>query len=436
LPRLPLVPAFRCLLSAVTAVTAAVVFAAARPIRVGAQPPARTTGDPAGRTGPTTLVVLGVAHSEQLAGRAYHPGYLRAFFDRVRPAALCVERSPDEFARGDYYEFTYEVQHVAVPYARARGVDLCPVDWLPSRDDERLAFGRLEVVDPPAVRGPRGFQGFLTLDSAALRRTLFYADSEPSRAEARAFYDRPRAGGWPDFPRRLGLYRTFLQAMRVRAAARAHPGRAMLVVVGSLHKDDIERVLASDPGLRIVQPSAYGLPDSATADAALEPADLAAILAFNLLGVQPLEGPVDWRWVAEVLARYARVRPTAPELPVFQAREALLTGRAPPVAAAARVERRAASADTAARFAFTGVEDARRLDSYFDPFGNLGVRQRALVEAARAWALAGRPLDATRVQNALLGDGPWSPLRRAQLAAYWDRYIVGAAPPSTASPLR
>jgi hypothetical protein len=430
------VPAFRRVLAA------SIALAAARLSLAGAQPPARpptpaAVADTARRPGPTTLVVLGVDHSAQLAGRGYHPGYLRAFFDRVRPTALCVERSPDEFARGDYYEFTYEVQHVAVPYARARGVALCPVDWLPGRDDERLAFGRLEVVDPPAVRAAHGFQGFLALDSAALRRTLFYADSAPSRAEARAFYDRPRAAGWPDFPRRLGLYRTFMQAMRVRAAARAHPGATVLVVVGSLHKDDIERVLAGDPGLRIVQPSAYGLPDAAAADAALEPADLAAILAFNLLGVQPLEGPVDWAWVGTVLERYARVRSAAPELPLLRARHAGLTGREAPAAAAARFERLAAAADTAARFTFTGVEDARRLDSYFDPFGNLSVRRRALVEAARAWARAGRPADAERVRGALVGDGAWwSPLRRAQLAAYWERYVTSAAPPGTTGPTR
>jgi hypothetical protein len=99
----------------------------------------------------TTLAILGVDHSAQLVGRAYHPGYLRAFLGRVHPAAACVERSPDEFARGDYYEFTYEQQHVTVPCARQHGIDLCPIDWLPSRDDERLAFGRLELLEPCEV---------------------------------------------------------------------------------------------------------------------------------------------------------------------------------------------------------------------------------------------------------------------------------------------
>jgi hypothetical protein len=189
-----------------------------------------------------------------------------------------------------------------------------------SHDDERLAFGRVEVLDPPPVRAPSGFQGFLVLDSTALRRTLFYADSAPSRTEAAGFYDRPRAAGWGDFPRRLGLYRTFLQAMRVRAAARAHPGQTVVVIVGSMHKGDIEGVLAGDPGLRVVQPSSYGLPTVAQADARLSPADLAAILSLNLLGVQPEAGPVDWPWVAEVLERYSRARPDAPELSLLRTR--------------------------------------------------------------------------------------------------------------------
>lgn len=37
-----------------------------------------------------------------------------------------------------------EAQHIAVPYARKHGIAICPIDWLPSRDDGRLAFGRRE----------------------------------------------------------------------------------------------------------------------------------------------------------------------------------------------------------------------------------------------------------------------------------------------------
>lgn len=424
---LPTVPNRVCTATLATALALVLLW----PAHGGAQRPSRSTAavtaDTAHRPITTTLVVLGVEHSAQLAGRAYHPGYLRAFFDRVRPAALCVERSPDEFARGDYYEFTYEVQHVAVPYARQHGIELCPVDWLPSRDDERLAFGRLEVVELPAVRTPSGFQGFLMLDSASLRRTLFYADSEPSRAQVRAFYDRPRAAGWPDFPRRLGLYRTFMQAMRIRAAVRTRPGQTVLVVVGAMHKDDIEHILAGDPGLRIVQPSSYGLPAVAEADAGLQEHDLAAILSFNLLGVQPLEGPVDWNWVENALERFARSHPSAPELPLLRARYAVLAQHQAPAVAAAAYERIAAALDSTARFAFTGVEDTRRLDSYYDPFGNLGVRQRALVEAAREWARAGQPARIEQLRTELLRTGVWSSLQRAQLGVYWERYIATVA---------
>ena len=372
----------------------------------------------------TTLIVLGVEHSAQLVGRTYHPGYLRAFIEKVHPAAICVERSPDEFTRGDYYEFTYEVQHITVPYARAHGVDLCPIDWLPSRDDERLAFGRLEVVELPPVRARRDFQGFLVIDSTSMRRTLFYADSAPDRDAAKQFYDRPRAAGWADFPRRLGLYRTFMQAMRVRAALNAHAHQTVLVVVGSMHKDDIEHILSQDANVRIVQPSSYGAPSAADADARLEDADLAAIASFNLLGVQPLEGPVDWPWVGEVLERFARSRPSAPELPLLRQRYAVLTRSVPAAEAAAAYERLAASTDSLAQFTFTGVEDVRRLDSYFDPFGNIGVRQRAVLEAAREWSRAGQPARAAQLRTQLTASGTWSLLRRAQLAAYWDRYIT------------
>ncbi|MFL5613023.1 MAG: hypothetical protein ACJ796_05115 [Gemmatimonadaceae bacterium] len=371
----------------------------------------------------TTLIILGVDHSAQLVAPAYNPGYFRAFFDRVRPAAICVERSPEEFARGDYYEFTYEVQHIAVPYARAHGIALYPIDWLPSKDDERLAFGRLEVVDPPIVRPASDFQSFLTMDSSTLHHTLAIGESEEARRATQKFFEAPRARGMRDFPRRLDLYRTFMQAMRIRTALREHAEKTVLVVVGAMHKEDIEFILAGTPGLRIVQPSAYGFPAATDAMAQLERVDLAAILSFNMLGLQS-EGAVDWTWIDNVLDRFKSGQPATPEIALLQTRHDALTHRLAAAAAASTFERLATSTDSAATFTFTGVEDARRIDSYYDPFGNLRVRQRAMIEAAREWVRAGQQDRARRLYEQLIDSRQWTALQRAELSVYWDRYIM------------
>src|SRR5262245_6906296 len=57
----------------------------------------------------TRLVILGVSHSQQLVAESYQPAVFRAFFDRVKADAIGIERSPDELARNDHYEFTYEI---------------------------------------------------------------------------------------------------------------------------------------------------------------------------------------------------------------------------------------------------------------------------------------------------------------------------------------
>ncbi len=402
----------------------AVILTIAPTAGLAAQLPAGALGAMNDSTRTTTVVILGVDHSAQLVGRAYHPGYFRAFFERVRPSALCVERSPDEFARNDYYEFTYEAQYVAVPYARRHGIDVCPVDWLPTQDDLRLAFGRLEVAEPPPVRAASGFQGFLAMDSSSLRRTLFFADSEAIRREARAFFDHVRVPGSRDFPRRLDLYRTYMQAMRVQAAARAHPGQVVVVVVGWMHKDDLELVLSKDPLIRIVQPSSFGPITEPIADNALTHGDEAAIASFNLLGVQSTLGPVDLDWVAIVLERLERAFGKTTETRLLRTRYSVLARHIDAAQAAREYEHIVQDADTAARFIFTGVGDHQRVDSYYDPFGNLTVRQRAQVEEAREWVRAGRPAEAQRLRADIEHAARWGRLAHAEFDAYWTSYIA------------
>ena len=108
-----------------------------------------------------------------------------------------------------------------------------------------------------------------------------------------------------------------------------------------------------------------------------------AIASFNLLGAQAGTGNVDWPWIARVLDALERERED-PETRLLRTRHARLTGRIDASAAAERY--RAIAADPAARAmpTWNGVLDRSRVDSYFDPFGNLRTDQRARGTGARA----------------------------------------------------
>lgn len=387
---------------------------------------AQSTGVAAPATPRTRLVILGADHSAQLVGRRNHPGYLRVFLDRLRPNVICIEQPPEEYARGVFYfEGTYEQQYVAVPYALAHKIELRPIDWIPSRDDERLAFGRLEVVDVPPIRPPNDFQAFQTLDSASYNRSFFFADSTPWRDEARAFFDTPHPGR-RDFSRRLDLYRTYMQAMRIRAVALQRPGATVLVVVGAMHKDDLERTLADDKLIEIVQPSALVTSiDSASADAALTEGDRWAVAQLNVMGVQSAKGPVDWPWVERVIAALSPAAADRAELRMIRTRLAVERGRLTPAQAIPVFATISADSSANPRFSFTGVQDARRVDSYFDPFGNLSVRQRAIVEEARMHAALGAEARVRALRDRLMQSAVWTPLQRGELSVYWERYIDG-----------
>ncbi|MEO8453505.1 MAG: hypothetical protein ABI647_27220, partial [Gemmatimonadota bacterium] len=219
----------------------------------------------------TRVVVLGVSHSAQLVSERAQPAAYRAFFDRLHPDGIAIERPPEQFARGDHYEFTYEIQSIVVPYARAKQIPLFPVDWMPPLDDQLLGFG-VDLDRPPVIRPRSGFQGFLVFsDSASLRLSLLFADQEPDRAANRAWYQTAGPNAARDLARRLFLYRTFMQARRIAKAAESVPGRTLLVVIGSMHKDEVERILAADPSIEVVQPSTIGAPDPAAVAAATTP---------------------------------------------------------------------------------------------------------------------------------------------------------------------
>ncbi|HEX6134799.1 MAG TPA: hypothetical protein VFZ24_12600 [Longimicrobiales bacterium] len=369
----------------------------------------------------TEVVILGVSHSAMLVAESYQPAVFRAYMDRVDADAICIERSPEEFARGSHYEFTYEIQDIAVPYARERRIELCPFDWLPADEDQALAYG-ISLEEPPFVRGPQTWMNFVTFgDSTELERDLFYAESPAERDRHRAWYlnmmERPRQ----DFARRLFLYRTFMQAMRIARAAAAHPGGRVLVLVGSFHKDDLERILADQPRIRIVPPPRFGAPTAEEIAAHVRLDDFAAIATFNLLGAQSRTGNIDRAWLERVMERLERERP-GPESRLLRTRLEVLVNELEPRAAVDRYREIRENADAAVRFTWDGVLDRRRIDSFADPFGNLTVRQRAALEEVRESLRAGDTARAETVRAELESTLP--PLGLAQLRAYWSEWLV------------
>jgi hypothetical protein len=372
--------------------------------------------------GRTRLIVLGVSHSGQLVSSSYQPAVFRAFFDRVKPAAICIERDPDDYARHDFYEFTYEQQNIVVPWTANAHVPVFPVDWLPSPDDQLLVWNTPDISAPPFLRNPSGFGGFITFDdSSDLKQDLFFAEAPAMRETASSWVDSKRAQGRQDFPRRLELYRTFMQAMRIRNVVERFPGQTILVVIGQMHKDDIERILASEPNLDIVQPSSIGAPTPAEIEKEITDPDLFAIASFNLLGVQSLSKNEDWSWIATVLSRLERDAPGS-ETDLLRARFDVLRGSARPQQAIAEYDRLLNRTEPKKGFTYTGVTDHRRVDSFFDPFGNLTISQRLLLELARENFKLHNTEGSTSAKNRLLHSG-LSAMQKAQLEGYWQRYV-------------
>lgn len=367
----------------------------------------------------TRVVILGVDHNgAQLISQAQQPAAFRAFIDRVRPDGICIERSPEEFARGDYYEFTFEQQDIVVPYALERHIALHPIDWIPRSDDLELGIG-IDLSQPPPIRPTQGFQSFETHPASGLTSPLFYAESESSRQETRDFASRPPAKPRYDYSRRMFMYRTFLQAMRIARAARQHRGGTLLVVVGSLHKDDLERILADEPGVIVVQPSTFGAPAPAELQRGIRMQDRFMIATFNLLGLQSTVA-VDWDWLRRTVAELAASG--GHEAQLFAIRLDYLTKKITPQDALARYESLERATGEQEAFHWTGVKYRQRLDSSFDPFGNLTVKQRVLLEIARVAHRLGQDPRVTPIEDQL--SGQLNAQQAAQLRAYWKPYVL------------
>jgi hypothetical protein len=369
----------------------------------------------------TKVVIFGVNHAYQLVSKACQPAAYRAFFDLVKPDGIGIEieRAPEHLVRGDYYEFTYEQQNIVVPYAVERGIQLHPFDWMGDAEDSSLAWGIVDIENPPLIRQPHLYNDFTHFP--VVEEDFFYSEREDIKARIDEWLTQKHKGQ-ADFPRRLFLYRTFMQAMRIKQIAKQYVGKTLLIVVGHMHKADIEEMLSTEAHIEIVQPSTYDLPSAAAIAKHQHPEDLCAIAAFNLMGVQQYH-PVERTWVTEVLAQLQELQPGY-EVDVYRLllnEEGLMGGVL--IAVYQELYHRLQGDE---RFTYTGLVDETRLDSYFHPFAALPIKAYLKLMMAKQYIVIKDMERAEALRQELLAEFTLSPLQTMQFEGYYARFILGS----------
>lgn len=375
-------------------------------------------------TSKTKVVILGVAHSTQLLSRLHHPGVFRAFYDHISPQAICIERSPEKYLASDYYEFAYEQQYLTIPYCTDKRIPLYPIDWYPSLEDDRLVGGTsFDHEEPPVIRRKNDFigrHGCFPYEQV-FNFDFFFADrcEDEMLKKDQEMLDK-RVPGINDYWRRLVLYRTFMEAMRIKEVAKKHKGQTILVVIGGFHKPDLEGILSDVKEIEIVQPSSYGQPSQAQP---LTLTEMFAIATYNLLGVQSKYGAVDWEWINIILNQLEELA-TSEEVILLRTRSNVLQNKVKNEEAIEQYKRICQSISRKKRLTFHGVKHKNRIDSYFDPFGYLPIKNRAELEMAREYYKLKNYAKSNEIKKILIKNNELTWLQKVQIEGYWDQYVL------------
>ncbi|SIO01978.1 hypothetical protein SAMN05444409_1625 [Epilithonimonas zeae] len=365
------------------------------------------------------VVILGVGHSTQLINYNHQPAAIRAFINKVKPSAICIERSPEEFSRNDFYEFTYEQQFAVVPYAKENNIPLYPVDWTPSETDSELGFGIKDLSVPRFVRQKEGFLGFTTFtEKRDFEDDLYFAEKEDYVKRIASWYSSQPEKTAFDLPRRMFLYRTFLQSRRIQKVLENYSSTdTILVVIGAFHKNDIENNLM-EQGYQIIQPSTFGNTNQQEIDEEFRKQDGYSILSFNLLGMQSQIEKTNEKLVDYALAKFGNDESI--ELEFFKIRRAVVFEKIPSKKALNLYQVLLGKIDNE-NWSWNGVKDETRIDSYFDPFGNLTLKDRIRLEVAREYRKLSKH-NACQNQIEIINSGLNS-YKKSMLNFYIEKYL-------------
>lgn len=265
------------------------------------------------------VIVIGAAHSDLLRSPHFSPAHIRAALDVAEPTLVGVEANPIWFANGVFFPGTYECQGIAIPWAVERCIPVHGIDWqdydrmMRDVEEGRLSAGASEAAEAATL--------------AALREE---AHSElAARENADICFDE-----WNRRPPPVDAAHADLMLRRDQHIAhqccvllRMYDSARLAVVIGAMHKAELDAMFAGEPGIVVRQLEELGGVSESVIQAAWTRRDAFAVLTECLDGAVPYWFPetIDHRWLREV-ARVAEDAEDDPERVYLEARRLTAAG--------------------------------------------------------------------------------------------------------------
>ncbi|MDD5361685.1 MAG: carbohydrate binding domain-containing protein [Ignavibacteria bacterium] len=216
------------------------------------------------KTGKTNIVVLGCEHSSELINPKMFPAVFRAFFNRLKPDAVCLETKSEWLADKKFFPASYESWGITYPWAVKNNVPVFGVDWQPDIKASERYWTKMDF-DKRKREIPSSDSNGLEYNP---ENDLFFADIDTfyfNRYWLGNISNPAPEGRWSDEGfRRYMLFRDMIIAQNILDVAVNFQCGTVLVVYGAAHKAGLEYYLKKyfSDNVNIIKPSEYGYPSA------------------------------------------------------------------------------------------------------------------------------------------------------------------------------
>lgn len=238
-----------------------------------------------------TILIVGVEHAPgQFRTDKFSPAHIRATLEAFKPQVIGVESNPEWFAKEQFYRSTYEAQHLAVLFALDNKIPVYGIDWIGEKNYTQRAHtpkvrNIKKLWENPAEESTPYQYGLSSWNNQLPAQDdtapdFFVLNGKEYGEKSIKWIDEGK--GKKGSPQEYMEERDNHIVNYITEVADKHPGSRLAIVIGSMHKADLERKLL-EKGFKVVGPQsvvrAASMSDGRKMDSSLTAQDIAAILA-------------------------------------------------------------------------------------------------------------------------------------------------------------